>query len=277
MSKHGIWQLYNAAVSAEDIRTMAYSTFNKLWKSLLPYIILMRPMSDLCWTCQQNSTAILRAANKPDIEKSATILAAQNHLFIVQLERSYYKTTCDSCREQIVNYFSSNGLFSPPPSNCNIPENSVDISAHYSFDYAQQVHFPLDSLQPGPIFFLTPRKCNVFGIHCEGIPRQINFLCDEGADRGKGANVVISQLQYYFKHHGLGEMECFLHCDNCTGQNKNNFMIQYLFWRCLTGRHTKITLSFLIVGHTKFSPDACFGLFKRLFRRTKVGSLQEGC
>ena len=71
------------------------------------------------------------------------------------------------------------------------------------------MHFPLDLLQPGPIFFLTPRKCNVFGIHCEGIPRQINFLCDEGADRGKGANVVISQLQYYFKHHGLGEMECF--------------------------------------------------------------------
>lgn len=42
----------------------------------------------------------------------------------------------------------------------------------------------------------------------------------------------------------------------------------------MTGRHTKVTLSFLVVGHTKFSPDWCFGLFKRLFRRTKVGSLQ---
>ncbi len=28
-------------------------------------------------------------------------------------------------------------------------------------------------------------------------------------------------------------------------------MIQYLCWRVLTGRHTKITLSFLVVGHTK--------------------------
>ena len=54
-------------------------------------------------------------------------------------------------------------------------------------------------------FFLTPRKCNIFGVHCEAIPRQVNFLTDEAADCGKGANVVISQLHYFFSHHGLGE------------------------------------------------------------------------
>ena len=43
----------------------------------------------------------------------------------------------------------------------------------------------------------------------------------------------------------------------------------------MTQRHTTITLSFLPVGHTKFSPDWCFGLFKRQYRRTKVGSLQN--
>ncbi len=89
VSKHGIWQLYkNAAASSEPFHTLAYSTFNKTWKSLLPSII--KPMSDLCWTCQQNSTAILRAANRPDIEKSAQIKVAQDHLLLVQLERSYY-------------------------------------------------------------------------------------------------------------------------------------------------------------------------------------------
>ena len=40
------------------------------------------------------------------------------------------------------------------------------------------------------------------------------------------------------------------------------------------GLHTEITLSFLVVGHTKFAPDWCFGLFKRLYRKTKVGSLK---
>ena len=29
------------------------------------------------------------------------------------------------------------------------------------------------------------------------------------------------------------------------------------------------------IGHTKFSPDACFGLIKRKFRRTDVSSLDD--
>ena len=67
----------------------------------------------------------------------------------------------------------------------------------------------------------------------------------------------------------------YLHADNCTGQNKNNAMIGYLMWRVMTRRHTDITYSFLVVGHTKFSPDWCFGLFKRLFKRTRVNCMAE--
>ena len=63
-----------------------------------------------------------------------------------------------------------------------------------------------------------------------------------------------------------------LHADNCVGQNKNNTMLHYLIWRVL---HQQIILSFLIVGHTKFSPDWCFGLLKQRFRRTRVGCLAD--
>ena len=154
-----------------------------------------------------------------------------------------------------------------------ILSNSNNLKAHYSFDYAQQVHFPSDPMQPGPVCFLTPRKCSVFGVNLEAIPRQVNFLTDEAGSCGKGSNVVVSQLHYFFKHHGLGEKEVFLHADNCSGQNKNSTMLHYLAWRTLTNQHTSVTLSFLIVGHTKFAPDWCFGLFKRKFRNTKVSCL----
>ena len=73
----------------------------------------------------------------------------------------------------------------------------------------------------------------------------------------------------------MGERDVFLHCDNCAGQNKNNCMMQYLLWKVITHRHTSITISFLVTGHTKFSPDWCFGLFKRLFRRTKVSCISD--
>ena len=101
------------------------------------------------------------------------------------------------------------------------------------------------------------------------------FLLDEAVETGKGANTVISLLNFFFENFGLKETECHLHADNCTGQNKNNAMLQYLLWRVMTNRHKKITLSFLVAGHTKFSPDWCFGLFKRTFRRTKVDCLGD--
>ena len=94
---------------------------------------------------------------------------------------------------------------------------------------------------------------------------------------GKGSNAIVSMLHHFFTHHGLGEKTVHLHADNCGGQNKNATMVQYLLWRVMTGQHTEITLSFMIPGHTKFSPDWCFGLLKKTYRRTKVGGLTDLC
>lgn len=71
-----------------------------------------------------------------------------------------------------------------------------------------QVHYPL---QPGPHLLPNTQevcvvwKCALFGVYCEAIPCQINFLCDEAGSCGKGANIVISQLHYYFENYGLGK------------------------------------------------------------------------
>lgn len=92
---------------------------------------------------------------------------------------------------------------------------------------------------------------------------------------GKGANAIISMLHHFFGKYGLGELVAHLHADNCSGQNKNRYMMYYLMWRVLTEQHEEITISFLPVGHTKFFPDAGFGMLKRKFRMTKVGCLSD--
>lgn len=51
--------------------------------------------------------------------------------------------------------------------------------------------------------------------------------------------------------------------------------ITVLAWRVLNGLHKSITLSFLLVGHTKFSPDRCFGLLKRQYHHTDISSLDD--
>ena len=94
-------------------------------------------------------------------------------------------------------------------------------------------------------------------------------------DTGKGGNNIISKLQYFFAVNGSGEQDVYLHADNCTGQNKNNAMIHYLAWRVMTGLHKSITLSLLVIGHTKFAPDWWFGLLKKPLRVTKVGTLED--
>jgi len=75
--------------------------------------------------------------------------------------------------------------------------------------------------------------------------------------------------------YGLGEEEIIIHADNCSGQNKNNAMIQYLAWRVLTGKHKRITYSFMVAGHTKFSPDGFFGLFKFKLKNSEVDDLED--
>ena len=82
-----------------------------------------------------------------------------------------------------------------------------------SYDYAQQVHYPSNPLQPGPIYFKTPRKCAIFGVCCEAIPRQVNFLIDESVLTGKGANSTIGLVHYYFGKFGLGETDAYIHPD----------------------------------------------------------------
>ena len=82
-------------------------------------------------------------------------------------------------------------------------------------------------------------------------------------------------LHHFFEHHGLGETSVHLHADNCSGQNKNKYMMWYLMWRTMVGLHEEVKISFLPVGHTKFAPNWCFGLAKQSFRRTKVNNLDD--
>ena len=115
VSKRGIWKVYRcAADEKEEVHSVAYTTFCQLWRTLIPSVIIMKPMTDLCWTCHKTSTAILRAANSTETKKSSTIKEAEEHLRIVQVERSFYKTTCDDCRKSVMKHFTVDGEFWPP-------------------------------------------------------------------------------------------------------------------------------------------------------------------
>ena len=106
------------------------------------------------------------------------------------------------------------------------------------------------------MYFLVPRKCAIFGIGCEPIPQQVNYLIDEGMMISKGSNAVVSYFHHFFGNYSLGEMAVDLYCDNYSGENKNKIMLWYLVWRTIHKLHNEITVNFLVNGHTKFGPDS---------------------
>ena len=269
-SKIGVWRVYEAACVASDVRAVSYRKFLQLWDQFHPNVVISKPATDLCFTCQQNTNKLQRAANLSDREKSECVKAHQDHLNCAQSEREYYRNSCINSENALGPIDTETVLDRESREAC-----SLNVTVHYSFDYAQQVHIPSNPMQPGPIYFKTPRKCGIFGVMCEGLPRQVNFLIDEATSAGKGANATIIYVHYYFEHHGLGETDAQLNADNCSGQNKNNYFLWYFAWRTLMKLHHSITYSFLIAGHTKFAPDRSFGLIKKAFKVTYVSSLYE--
>jgi len=248
-------------------RVVGSSSFFGLWKQLTPFIVTAKPVTDLCWTCQKNNTLIYRGSNIADSDKSTRLQQQEEHLRIVQVGRSLYKSMVDEARATCQQFGLAELQQSAPCSR--------SMTMHYSFDYAQQVHLPSNPLQPGLFYFLVPRKCGLFGVCCEGLPRQVNFLIDEAHLISKGANAVVSYLHFFFENYGLGETDVHLQCDNCSGQNKNRIVLWYFAWWVATSRHRSVSLNFLTAGHTKFAPDWCFGLLKQGFRRNVVSSLED--
>ena len=127
---------------------------------------------------------------------------------------------------------------------------SVTLPPVYdSFDFAQQVHYPSDLMQPGPIYFLTPRKCDIFGVCFEAIPWQLNYLIDEGVDVGKGSNTVVWLLHHFFETDTLGESDVHLHADNCVEQNRNNTILQVSEYDALLITYSNFNAVNFVVGY----------------------------
>ena len=269
-TKIGVWRKYETACRASDKRAVGSSKFFQMWEQFYPDVVISKPMTDLCITCQQNANKLQRATNLPESEKAEILKDNQDHINSAQREREFYRNSCTNSQKTLDNI---GGYAILNRTNRNVC--SLKATIHYSFDFAQQVHIPSNPMQPGPIYFQTLQKCGIFGVMCEAIPQQVNFLIDEAATTGKGANATISYTHYYFQHHGLRETEARLNPDNCSGQNKNNFFLWYLAWRIMMNLHNTILYSFLIAAHTKFGPDRCFGMIKKSYKLTYVSSIYE--
>ncbi|XP_063432029.1 uncharacterized protein LOC134714592 isoform X1 [Mytilus trossulus] len=210
-TKADIHQIYQEAASSLNYRAISLSEFKKLWLEQCPQIVLMKPATDLCSACQSFTVSLSNTGNMTEEEKTILLQNYGGHVEKVKKQRDYYR---DQCQESKENYTQ----LPDNQRNRGQPPLSFEGSMHYSFDYAQQIHYPHYAQQVGPLFFKTPRKCQCFGVCAEGPGSQIFYLVDESEETGKGANSVISMLHHHFEYKSYGETTVKLHMDNCTGQ-----------------------------------------------------------
>ena len=266
-----IHKSYVSSCSETNVQAVGYHSFRSIWRQCLPFIQIMSPRTDVCPRCEACRRNIHQS--RTEFEKTTACDVFKAHVDAAQAERDYYRKATLDAKAEIEAYAG-------PPST-DEPCSSSLRSVHYTFDFAQNVALPQAARQEGPLYFKAPRKVHIFGVNNEAYPLQVNYLLDEadtiGAD-GKtshGPNAVISMLHHYFAKHGMQEEGCHLHCDNCSGQNKNRSVVAYLCWRVLMGLHRRIELSFMLTGHTRCLVDGCFGLIKQKFRKADVYTMEQ--
>ena len=78
LTKHSLWKTYQDLCNNDCRISVGYSKFCDLWNQLCPFIIIMRPATDLCWTCQKNNSRIHKSANLPEAQKAQVVKAQRN-------------------------------------------------------------------------------------------------------------------------------------------------------------------------------------------------------
>ena len=186
---------------------VGYQTFTRIWNEVAPHVCFHKPRSDVCMTCEDFKKSLNRVTSdlteKRDDEKIQLHREAVEHLEHAKKERDYY-TKCIKISEK------SFASLEPGQQKSPTKPNFRRISMHYSWDFAQQINCPYENQQVGSIYFKVPRRAQLFGVCCEGIPKQVNYLIDEADFIEKNANTVISLIDHYFEKHGLGEKHAYL-------------------------------------------------------------------
>lgn len=262
---------YKEKYYEEEKRIICETTFRDSWRLLMPSLQFMSPKSDLCEKCETMKLEIQYIT-----EHEKKILVTEKylaHLNRAKYERNYYNNNIISAVED--------GKRNPNKTKTSF--KSFEGNAHIAYDWAQNVHVPYSPQQVGTLFFKSPRKVQLFGVCNTGnFPHteQTNYVIDEDemandGKQGKGANCTISLVWNAIQKYNCGEKKLVITCDNCVGQNKNNYSLFFYSWLIDLGMYEEIEMNFMIPGHTKFICDSCFGLIKILYRKSKVNTVDD--
>lgn len=137
------------------------------------------------------------------------------------------------------------------------------------------------SLLPQATKVPTGLKMDHFAVIVSNLKTNFLLVLPEGHWRNsKTTNEVLCTLHFF-----LNKMKCSnctrhatrlrLHADNCSGKNKNRFVLLFLLYLVLYGVFDHVELCFMIARHAKNECASSFCHVKRVFRRKDVIHLRD--
>ncbi|KAI9327452.1 hypothetical protein BDR26DRAFT_923847 [Obelidium mucronatum] len=218
---------------------LSLKSFYQIWNKLCSHIKIMKPGSGFCDKCTQ-----LRAIDTP-----AAKAALVDHRDAALVMKRKYRDDVKECR--------TSGVW------C------------IQYDFAQKVLLPQSVRQQNCFYFMTGLKVEFCGVCCESARTQNNYLMVEGsapnpkaAQKDRVMSVIFHDLKLHYSDHGAQELHAW--ADNCSGQNKNRWSMYFYLLLVIMKGVSRVKLNFMVAGHTKFGPDANFGVIKRDFHSSNI-------
>lgn len=260
LTQSAILRMYDKQHPDFPISRIAFSLLLKK-EPRLQHIRIRVSRTDMCDFCefQKRKIAGTKLHDEVKAEKLTAKLLAHQKSY--QEERALY----NSEREQSKLHRKEFGKGKRTTDEC---------IEHISMDYGQSIAVPHTAVKRGGTFYLHMRNFLLFGIFSVLENTQHCYTYDE-REAAKGANEIISFLHDFFFSRQIKAPNIRIHADNCTGQNKNKYVMWYLVWLVSFSPLKRAEIKFMIKGHTHFIVDSGIGHTKRELRRSDVFCLKH--
>ena len=126
--------------------------------------------------------------------------------------------------------------------------------------------------QPGAVYFFVPLNVYCLGIiDCNSIKDYFYAYMYLEAEGGRSGNEVVTLIMKYLSDKGYSDgttqFNLFIIMDNCSNQNKNNYVLHLPTYLTMNKKFEKVQIIFLIAGHTKNTADRLFNLMRLDYRK----------
>lgn len=138
-----------------------------------------------------------------------------------------------------------------------------------SFDFQQNM--PLPHIPCGDVFYKRQIWVYNFCIYSGKTGQSYHYMYDESIAK-KGKNDVISYIHDFLKNKlAPGVKNIYIFTDNCSSQNKNNSLFQYLYTVIQSKMFNleTITHRYPEPGHSFLPCDRCFGSIEKVKRKVE--------